>query len=141
LFRLDPTNNKIIVRLKMKSIGLMSGTSMDGIDAALLETDGTPELLIEIDDFSLSYHPLFKILLKSVEFGIRKYNGDLEKAETNFVKDLKEFLESEFKLKESKSNEKDEVIETKIKELRKYLNPNEQKGNQNGGVILIFLKK
>ena len=38
----------------MLSIGLMSGTSMDGIDAALLETDGSPNLIKELGHISLA---------------------------------------------------------------------------------------
>ncbi len=41
----------------MLSIGLMSGTSMDGIEAALIETDGTPNLLRPLGHISMPYSP------------------------------------------------------------------------------------
>ena len=48
----------------MLSIGLMSGTSMDGIDAALLETDGESDIK-QIANTSLSHARVVKLLLKS----------------------------------------------------------------------------
>lgn len=68
----------------MFSIGLMSGTSMDGIDAALIETDGTPSLLRELDFASLTYDPRFSLLLKATEFSVRQCEGDLTKAKLHF---------------------------------------------------------
>ena len=68
----------------MYSIGLMSGTSMDGIDAALLKTDGTPNLIERHGYLSLPYEQIFKICLKATEFTIKTCNGDLAKATHNF---------------------------------------------------------
>lgn len=68
----------------MLSIGLMSGTSMDGIDAALLETDGTPYLLKEHGAASLTYDPRFSLLLKATEQAVRYCSGDLEKVRKDF---------------------------------------------------------
>lgn len=82
----------------MLSIGLMSGTSMDGIDAALLETDGTPELLVEKGHAALPYSDEFTLLLKIAEFSIRKYQGDLISAETHFQSAINEFLKHELKI-------------------------------------------
>lgn len=55
----------------MLSIGLMSGTSMDGIDAALLETDGHSQIK-ELGSFAIDYAPAFKILLKAAEYAVKK---------------------------------------------------------------------
>ena len=41
------------------SLGLMSGTSMDGIDASIIKSDGASHLKIIADDF-LEYKPDFK---------------------------------------------------------------------------------
>ena len=56
----------------MLSVGLMSGTSMDGIEAALLETNGTPTLLNERGAISLAYDPRFSLFLRAAEYAIRK---------------------------------------------------------------------
>ncbi len=63
--------------------GLMSGTSMDGIDGSLIVTDG--ECLIKnIDSYSLDYQPDFKALLKSCEDAVKGNVGDLDKARRTF---------------------------------------------------------
>src|SRR6185437_14513337 len=80
----------------MLSIGLMSGTSMDGIDAALIETDGSPQLIKEIAHVSIAYAAPFKILLKSAEYTIKKCVGHLEQARVDFSQGIKEYLQTEF---------------------------------------------
>lgn len=67
------------------SIGLMSGTSMDGIEAALLETDGSPHFLKALGHVSLAYTPEFRILLKSLEHAVKKCEGNLEKAKNYYT--------------------------------------------------------
>ena len=47
------------------SLGLMSGTSMDGIDASIIKSDGEQSLEI-IDNLYLKYDKKFKIELKKV---------------------------------------------------------------------------
>jgi anhydro-N-acetylmuramic acid kinase len=79
----------------MLSIGLMSGTSMDGIDAALLDTDGSPGNVREIGHTSLTYDPPFKILLKVAEYVIRNYSGNLQKAQEFYSPAIKEYLLNE----------------------------------------------
>lgn len=81
----------------MLTIGLMSGTSMDGIDAALLETDGSYGVK-EIGHASLSYPSDFKLLLKSAEHTIRKFKGDMNKARIHYQLSLRDFLRNEINL-------------------------------------------
>ncbi|AIL65249.1 Anhydro-N-acetylmuramic acid kinase [Rickettsiales bacterium Ac37b] len=67
----------------LKCIGLMSGTSMDGIDAVLLETDGKTYTK-QLSSLSLSYDNSFRSLLKAAELVVRKYKGNLELAQENY---------------------------------------------------------
>jgi anhydro-N-acetylmuramic acid kinase len=75
----------------MLSLGLMSGTSMDGIDAALIETDGK-NFVKELAASSLAYHIDFRTLLKAAELAVRSTQGDLQKAETQYAPSLKSYL-------------------------------------------------
>ena len=77
----------------MLSIGLMSGTSMDGIDAALLATDGSANQLDEREHISIHYHHCYKILLKAAEYSIRKFDGNMRQAQQNFTICLAEYLQ------------------------------------------------
>ena len=76
----------------MFSIGLMSGTSMDGIDAALIETDGTPHHLRTLAGCSILYDRAFSILLKAAEYTVRTYQGDWEAAIAGYPAGIKEYL-------------------------------------------------
>jgi anhydro-N-acetylmuramic acid kinase len=59
----------------MLAIGLMSGTSMDGVDAALLNTDG--EYIIQTrGHISLSYDPAFQVQLKLAEHVFYTHQGN-----------------------------------------------------------------
>jgi anhydro-N-acetylmuramic acid kinase len=62
----------------------MSGTSMDGIDAALVETDGN-EYVRSIASSFYAYPPELRTLLKLSEKIIRDCQGDLTKAEQIIV--------------------------------------------------------
>lgn len=73
------------------SIGLMSGTSMDGIDVALLETNGQDHIVAK-GHSHYPYKPSFQIALKAAEYGVRKYHGDLQQAALHFNTDMKDYL-------------------------------------------------
>ncbi|QLH41942.1 MAG: anhydro-N-acetylmuramic acid kinase [Coxiellaceae bacterium] len=75
----------------MLSIGLMTGTSMDGIDAALLETDGEA-VIVPRGHCAIDYDPAFKILLKSVEYAIWRFAGDVTQARLNYTALLQTYL-------------------------------------------------
>jgi len=65
--------------------GLMSGTSMDGIDGTLMITDGE-KLIKDIGSYSLDYESSFKSLLKACEQAVLQNEGDLKKARLDFNK-------------------------------------------------------
>lgn len=87
---------------------------MDGIDAALLETDGSADYLVEIADTTLPYDPAFKILLKAAEYAVRLYKGNLLDAETHFQQALKHYLVEELIIPLSE-------LDSKLKNLSVYL--------------------
>lgn len=96
----------------MLVIGTMSGTSMDGIDVAALETDGSANCIKELGNTSISYSPLFKLLLKASELTIKTSLGDMDKARANFSQGLRAYLKNEIKILD---------INSKITELSAYL--------------------
>lgn len=82
----------------MLSIGLMSGTSMDGIDAALIETDIDGQLIKEHGHVSLAYSQPFKVLLKSAEYAIRKESGNTRQAASYFPHAIYDYLHHELEI-------------------------------------------
>lgn len=62
------------------AVGLMSGTSMDGIDASLLVTDGQ-RMVHEIASHSMRYTAEFRAHLREAESAVREAGGDLVKAQ------------------------------------------------------------
>ncbi len=81
----------------MLSIGLMSGTSMDGIDAALLQTDGEDEL-IELAHIKLNYSPEVQWLLKAAERAVSQAKGQIARANQFYVSALRYYLQDELHL-------------------------------------------
>lgn len=76
------------------SIGLMSGTSMDGIDVSLLKTNGEC-YACEISSHHFSYDSNTKILLKALERSVRNVDGDMQKAKANYVDEVRAYLVEE----------------------------------------------
>lgn len=76
---------------KCLAIGLMSGTSMDGIDAALIETDGEFHV-VSLGYSALAYDPSMRILLKGAEYTVRKCQGDMVKASARYLQGLRAYL-------------------------------------------------
>ncbi len=104
----------------MLCIGLMSGTSMDGVDAALLELNDDGSLFCERGDTSIHYTLETQILLKAAEYSIRKAKGDLNAARTHFCIDLTAYLQNHLACDPIK------MIETLVKSLQQpvsTLNP------------------
>ena len=69
----------------------MSGTSMDGIDVALLQTDGDKKI-VELGHVSIAYTEETKTLLKSTEFAVKNFNGNLELAKQHYPECLIRYL-------------------------------------------------
>lgn len=64
----------------LRSIGLMSGTSMDGIDAVLMETDGMQNINSKIG-VSLTYDSEFKKLIRDAELQVRLAKKNIASSE------------------------------------------------------------
>jgi anhydro-N-acetylmuramic acid kinase len=101
----------------MLSIGLMSGTSMDGIDAALLNTDGKTAIT-ELGNIFLPYPQEMRILLKAAENATREAGGDLARAQHAFPDILIEYLKNALGLPDS-------LIANKVKEIAWYFHQQE----------------
>jgi anhydro-N-acetylmuramic acid kinase len=93
------------------SVGLMSGTSMDGIDAALLRTDGINKIQ-EIAHTAIQYTPEFKILLKAAEFVVRKCEGDLTATRNYYPTALFDYLKALLKIEDVAINAQMEALVT-----------------------------
>ncbi len=64
----------------MLAIGLMSGTSMDGVDAALVRTDGRHQLELMEHALTLPYNPEFQAMLAEVVAAKGKVSDNLLKS-------------------------------------------------------------
>jgi anhydro-N-acetylmuramic acid kinase len=101
---------------KMLTIGLMSGTSMDGIDAALIETDGDRHVEL-LGSYSKDYDPNFKLLLRAAEYCISESKGDMDEANRRFAAfGIKKYLQNKLHMKFEKE------INDKVNAACEYLN-------------------
>lgn len=80
-----------MVRATLHAIGLMSGTSMDGIEVALLKTDGD-SFIESCGHLHLAYSQEARRLLKGMEYAVQAAQGDLAYAETLFPEVFKHYL-------------------------------------------------
>lgn len=77
----------------MLFVGLMSGTSMDGVDVALIETDGEHHINT-LAGSSIPYPPDFHHLLKFAEEIAHDLSGDLILLEKQFTEILRKLIDS-----------------------------------------------
>ena len=101
----------------MLSIGLMSGTSMDGINAALIKTDGKTQVE-ELAHHTLAYDIEMKLLLKAAEFATRQSAGDMAATNIYYPAAIRDYLKSEFHFDDS-------AVTQKLVELRQYFHGTE----------------
>ncbi len=71
--------------------GLMSGTSMDGIDSTLLITDGQ-KFVKELGSHSVEYESEFKLLMKGCEWAAWESEGNLQNSKRSYSESLKRYL-------------------------------------------------
>jgi anhydro-N-acetylmuramic acid kinase len=96
------------------ALGLMSGTSMDGIDAAIIETDGYTHIQ-EIGHTSIPYPPFIRQLFKSAEALVRQHQGNLEEVRKGDFEDaLKHYLQTYLSCSEAD-------IATQVNLIKKHL--------------------
>jgi anhydro-N-acetylmuramic acid kinase len=92
-------------RETLVAVGLMSGTSMDGIDACLISTEGEA-LIKELAATSLAYDSRFRVLMKAGELAVNEARGDLVVAEEVYGRALTQYLTSSGIIAEKISGEK-----------------------------------
>jgi anhydro-N-acetylmuramic acid kinase len=73
------------------AVGLMSGTSMDGINASIIATDGIGYVR-EIGSHHIRYEPHFKLLLRTTAISITEAFGDLKIANSLLYDVLRQTL-------------------------------------------------
>lgn len=81
----------------INSIGLMSGTSMDGIDAALIETDGKHHVK-SFAHVHLPYSSEAQLLFKALEYTVQEAQGCLSLAAKKFPEGLTAYCEKQLGL-------------------------------------------
>ncbi len=73
------------------SLGLISGTSMDGVDAALVRSDGEYQLE-RIAGYFFAYPTEAQILFKALEYSAKQHQGNLIEIEKHFLIDCEAYL-------------------------------------------------
>lgn len=110
------------------SIGTMSGTSMDGIDVALIKTDGY-FLIEEISHHTLKYTDSFHFILKAAECCVQHRKGNLEAIHDISIEQmLKDYGEKDLNLNGEK-------LLLEVKKALQYLS-NEGHSNPNFQTIV-----
>lgn len=110
----------------MLTLGLMSGTSMDGIDIALIKTDGQ-FFVAPLAQATFNYDSNYIILCKAAEFAMHQLDGDLDQVRKNYLSLLLDYLMKKFNLQKLEAEKKIEALTLYIRD--ELLSP---------GIILSF---
>jgi anhydro-N-acetylmuramic acid kinase len=100
-----------MIRQNLIAIGIMCGTSKDGIDMMIGKTDGIAPLK-SIATISISLSAVFQRALRAAEYGLKETLGDIERVDQNF---------NEYLYKYAKSTGYLSTIEELTEELKSYL--------------------
>lgn len=114
-------------RQSLVAIGIMCGTSKDGIDVMIGKTNGiTP--LESIATISQSFPAIFPFVLRVLEHGLKETAGDINQVDKDFIKYLYKYAETAARTS---------VIDVLIKELKMFF---DVKDLQDINVDLIIAK-
>src|SRR3990167_5819598 len=75
------------------AIGMMTGSSMDGIDAALIETDGH-HYVRTLATACSTFSPAFQLALRIAEYAVQQTAGHLAQATMHFPQYITQYLDS-----------------------------------------------